>query len=1199
VLFALDEVANIAPLEELPQIASEGGGQGLDLLAALQDLSQARARWGQAADGFLTLFATKLILPGIADSRTLEAISTALGEYDRRMVATTTIPSRDAFIPLRGRTESTQRTRVLSPGEIANIPAGRTLHLDGLRWQLLTLTPAHSSEPWKTLTARRAASSSGRDLARRRPGLRGRLRTSSDISTQCVECDPVVGRDVGGGPGGFGVLTVAKVIRGAASGYAEYLEGKAQAAELGDYYLKDGERVEAPGRWASGARIVGQDPGAVVSGRVLRELMAVRRPDTGRPLRRVGGTGEAVAALDATFSAPKSVSAIWAVADPELRAEIECAHEQAIDRALSYSVKRVAMIRHRIAPDTVIHAKPAGLVATSWRHTTARAVGGRAPDPQLHSHVLLHAAVRRDGRVVAIDSRSWLVHRREIGAAYRTELARELNWLGFEIQRGTGRGQRYFELAGVPQELLDRWSSRHHQVQAAIRERLAEQESALRELVAASGAAGSEAGERLALLKRTGQLAPAEERFMSAISRSGKAPVTHTDLDERWQATAGELGLGSDGAGGLRGDRRPLLAAGQSEVLEGLTEFDATFPARDARAVALERSAGAAIADALERLRELRGAEEILVLADGTGTTREHRSRERTTVAIAERLAGGSVPPLAATVVTRETERLQRELADRRGKLSDEQREAIELACGARPLVVIEGHAGTGKSTTLTGIARAHQAAGRQIIVTSTAAIAAERLARELTTASVQTSAYSTAALHAGIANGRIQLAADTTIIHDEAALASTREQQQLLQAVENSGARLIEIGDPRQTQPVGAGGLWPHLERAARRAGAHVELTRNQRARDPADRRDQALFREGEHAQAIRGYAARDRVHIASEQPRAEDQALDAAHADRAAGKTTIVIAQTSNEHLDELNARAQAIRQQHDQLGPETLPLPGRPYALHPGDEVQIRRTIRQPEHGQLRNGTTAQVADVDPDAHTLSLRLADGQKVTVAREQTARADVRLAYVQHPFPAQGQTTDTAHLIIGDHATQAGSYVALTRARQQTHIHAASAAARPSDADRLQALSERMSRTEPELPSIQKPLAHEFAITAELAGASIDAQHNDLTTQLATEARATSASRSREPEIPAPAIPATAASEATADASARDRGAPLPGRDPEISPVPEPDADRTASQMVDEAHDRVWPRSRYGDLAVSDLADDQIEPRRRHGWEP
>jgi conjugative relaxase-like TrwC/TraI family protein len=259
------------------------------------------------------------------------------------------------------------------------------------------------------------------------------------------------------------MLTVAKVSQGSAAGYAEYLEGKARAAELGDYYLKDGERVEAPGRWAAGAGAVGAHPELPVSGEQLRQLMAVRRPDTGNALRRAGASGEAVAALDATFSAPKSVSAIsWAVAGPELRAEIERAHEHAIDRALAYSLKRVAMIRQRVNHSSVIHAKPAGLIATSWRHTTARAVADHPADPQLHSHVLLHGAVRRDGRVVAIDSRSWLVHRRELGAAYRTELARELNQLGFHVLRGTGRGQRYFEIAGVPPALLDRWSSRHH-----------------------------------------------------------------------------------------------------------------------------------------------------------------------------------------------------------------------------------------------------------------------------------------------------------------------------------------------------------------------------------------------------------------------------------------------------------------------------------------------------------------------------------------------------------------------------------------------------------------------------------------------------------------------------------------------------------------------------------------------------------------
>lgn len=165
VLFALDEVANIAPIEELPQIASEGGGQGLILLAALQDLSQARGRWGTAAEGFLTLFGTKLILPGIADTRTLESISLMLGEYDRQMIATTRPAGSVLFGPLLAgpdrpsptHTTSTQRTRVLSPGEIAGIPAGGALHLDGTRWELLTQTPAHASEPWKTILAATAA----------------------------------------------------------------------------------------------------------------------------------------------------------------------------------------------------------------------------------------------------------------------------------------------------------------------------------------------------------------------------------------------------------------------------------------------------------------------------------------------------------------------------------------------------------------------------------------------------------------------------------------------------------------------------------------------------------------------------------------------------------------------------------------------------------------------------------------------------------------------------------------------------------------------------------------------------------------------------------------------------------------------------------------------------------------------------------
>ncbi len=151
VLLALDEAANIAPLGELPAIASEGGGQGLALLAAFQDLSQARTRWGTAADGFLTLFGAKLILPGVADSRTLEAVSLALGEYDRQVVSTTKARTSGTFVTQTSRTTSTQRQRVLAPGEVANVPAGHALYLDGVAWELVRLTPAYPEQPWRTL----------------------------------------------------------------------------------------------------------------------------------------------------------------------------------------------------------------------------------------------------------------------------------------------------------------------------------------------------------------------------------------------------------------------------------------------------------------------------------------------------------------------------------------------------------------------------------------------------------------------------------------------------------------------------------------------------------------------------------------------------------------------------------------------------------------------------------------------------------------------------------------------------------------------------------------------------------------------------------------------------------------------------------------------------------------------------------------
>jgi conjugative relaxase-like TrwC/TraI family protein len=874
------------------------------------------------------------------------------------------------------------------------------------------------------------------------------------------------------------VLTVAKITGSSAAGYADYLEGKAQAAELGDYYLKDGERVEAPGRWVAGARAVGRDDAAPVTGDVLRALMAVQRPDNREPLRQVGGSGHAVAALDATFSAPKTVSAMWALADPELREQIETAHEQAIDRALDHAVRHVAMVRQR-TDEAITHLRATELIATSWRHTTARAAGNRLPDPQLHSHVLLHAAVRKDGRLVAIDSRSWLVHRRELGAAYRTELATELAKLGFGIERGTGRGGRYFELAGVPSELIDQWSSRHHQVRQAIHTRLAERRTEIERTLRGGNGADRQVSRRLAALDRAGRVTAAEDRLLTARSRSRKRPVTHRDLDRQWAQDGGRAGLAASALAGLRRQGEVWKQSEPALVERGLTEFDATFTLREARAVALEVSCGVPIEPALETLKELREQRRLLGLADGTLTTASHRAAERAAVQAADEVAAQTAEGFEPEVVEGALSDLEAELADRGGELTDEQQQAVRLACSERAFVMIEGQAGTGKSTVLQAVARAHQASGQLVVVTSTSALAAQRLAGELTEAGVEAVCFSTVALMRAVEDRRLALNPWVTLMHDEAAMASTRELRPLLTEVERTGARIIMLGDPAQSHPVGAGGLWPQLDRAATGQDASVQLSRNVRALDPADRRDQKRFRSGAHELALRGYAARHRLHLHDEQCVAESGALEAAHLDRQAGRRTLIIAQTSNDHLDELNAHAQALRLQDGELGEASLTLAGRPYRLHEGDHIQVRHTVNLPDHGVLRNGTMATTSTVDTAAGTAGLQLSSGEVVRVNQDQLDQAETRLAYVQHPFPAQGTTSETAHLIVGPHVTQEGSYVALTRARQSTHIYASEellddgdeAEPWPSWPDKWVVLSQTFRRS-------ARPLAHEQEIT-------------------------------------------------------------------------------------------------------------------------
>jgi type IV secretory pathway TraG/TraD family ATPase VirD4 len=152
-LLALDEVANIAPIPDLPAMVSEGGGQGLQVLACLQDLSQARARWGPAADGFLSLFGTTVVLRGIGDTSTLRDLSALAGQ--REVTSTTINRSVDQWGRIRPSTSvSPSREARLPVDAVAQGAAGRALVIgpDKVVTEV-ALTPAHERAPWRNLVA--------------------------------------------------------------------------------------------------------------------------------------------------------------------------------------------------------------------------------------------------------------------------------------------------------------------------------------------------------------------------------------------------------------------------------------------------------------------------------------------------------------------------------------------------------------------------------------------------------------------------------------------------------------------------------------------------------------------------------------------------------------------------------------------------------------------------------------------------------------------------------------------------------------------------------------------------------------------------------------------------------------------------------------------------------------------------------------
>jgi conjugative relaxase-like TrwC/TraI family protein len=835
-------------------------------------------------------------------------------------------------------------------------------------------------------------------------------------------------------------MTAASIAAGKGGGYARYLEGKTIEPERGDYYLSpEGEPTQAPGRWLSTPDTLARlgIEGATVEGPEFIALMEGRHPRSGAWLRPEGAGGGRGGGIDLTFSAPKSVSVAWALGDEQERRAIEAAHAAAVTDAMTHLTETVPTVRRRF-DGQLVEECAADLVAAEYRHTTARGVTeGDAPDPQLHSHVVVTSAIREDGRVVAVASRPVFRSARELGAYYRSALAFELTERGYRVERGTGKQGRYFEIEGVPRSMLDAFSARSREVARAA------------ERFRAKWGRAPERGEL---------------RRLKLENRKAKVMVTKADLQVVWNETAARFEIPSEHGQSEADralDRRPL----EDRVEERLTERAATFEPGEFRAVLLEQSVGElSPSEALAFSRAMIAERRVLPLEGGLMTTLAVRAREQ---AIERRFA--ALAEHGARDVGESARTIARDqLAERiGGRLSDEQTHALQVITGPECGAILVGPAGTGKGVVIDAAARAEQQSGRRTFGIAVSGSTAQRLGYDSPALAGQTLTLD--ALVARVERGRLQLDATTTVYFDEAGMADTDRLDRLTETIEHAGAKLVVIGDAAQLPSIGAGGMFERLIDVAPSA----ELSNIRRTLDPAEQRAWADLRAGRSDRAMAHYHSRGQLHMAD----TRDEAVE--HAAHAWAKLTerydpgevALISDASNQEIHRLNARAQHFRAERGELGDLEMPVPGVHYGVREGDRVALIDQHYEPGEERIENGSRGQVLDVTPAGSVLIEFDVTGRKSTVAGDDLAR--LRLGYAQHIHRAQGATVTRTLVVTGGWQTsKEPAYVEASRARQGTSwfVSREDLGIEGQDTDRINTLAEQMRRSHAQTPSLAHP---------------------------------------------------------------------------------------------------------------------------------
>ena len=600
---------------------------------------------------------------------------------------------------------------------------------------------------------------------------------------------------------------VATLAQAASAAY--YLESQRSFRHPNEYYTA-GE--EPDGVWFNPTGLLGLENGGRVDSSDFHRLYNGFAPDGSQKLTRNAGSENRSPGVDMTFSADKSVSALWAVADPELRSEIEQAHNAAARTALEETVLRYCSYTRIRDREGRIRVLPADIAVAMFQHGTSR-----ENDPQLHTHcVIFNAArTREDGKWRAMHQYPVYSWAKAAGAVYRNALAWNLRErLGVTMEQ-YGPDSAFTRIEGMPEDLSVFWSKRR------------------KTIVAKAGELG------IPSLGNASRMAGVNKLTRAGKSHDNDPDVRHRRWHEEAEGFAEREALirsviGHDVKIGREAIRD--LTARLDDLPAHLAREEAVFRRPDMVEAAANAAAGLigpeALKTAIERLRrnpEIERLEPKKPTAESLAgmahtevySTRHNLGLEQAVKDMAQSMAADTGHGIAEQAVRHKVETL---LASGY-PLSQEQSLAIHhtTSKGGR-VAVIEGAAGSGKTTTLRPITDLHKEHGYEIVPTAVAWRTAVALGDDC-----DARPFCVDKLLKLAAKSQIEIGRNTLIVVDEAGMLSTRQAHHILQLCERHGAKVVFAGDTRQQQPVEAG---PGLRLIRDVAGSvRVDRIRRQKA--------------------------------------------------------------------------------------------------------------------------------------------------------------------------------------------------------------------------------------------------------------------------------------------------------------------------------------------------------------------------------